>query len=480
MRARFPRGAHPAPPPSRAAAALLLALAACTASERRGGEADRHFEGPTDEAAERLKALPYAAWAPIAPAHEGKRGVVRHDPGRAIPGLNLYASQARGEAWLLDMAGRVRHRWSSSEGQPPPGAPVPSFFRGWQHVHATPEGGLLAIVGRHRVLKLDARSHLVWSVALAAHHEIAPAPDGGVVTLVEAPRIVVVGGRRRLVLDDEVVRLGPGGDERSRVSLWDVLSADARTASRLEQTVGTRYAAFDRVGVRALLQAPAGAARPTDAPDLEAVAAWLGEPRLPPDASRETLARLRALPASPPDVVHANSVQLVSERVEGVAQPGDLLVASRELDLVAVVDPEAGRLRWSWGPGILERPHQPTLLPSGRLLVFDNGSRRRRSRILELDAATQRITWAYGEAPEEAFFSETMGGCQPLPGGNVLVTDSEAGRAFEVTRDRRVVWEFFNPALGGSGRGTIYRMQRLSGGAVEALAARLALGNDPS
>ena len=56
----------------------------------------------------------------------------------------------------------------------------------------------------------------------------------------------------------------------------------------------------------------------------------------------------------------------------------------------------------------------------------------------------RRITWVYGEAPEEAFFSPTMGGCQPLPGGNLLVTDSQAGRAFEVARDKRIVWEFFD------------------------------------
>jgi hypothetical protein len=480
------------PPGARRAAtclaAVLAVLVACSGprNTRAGDSAPPSASaGPPparrgDAAAERLRALPYAAWAPIAPEHAGKRGVVRHDPERATPGLNLYASPSRGEAWLVDMAGRVRHTWSSPAGQPAPGAPLLSFFFGWQHVLATPEAGLLAIVNRHRILRLDAASRSVWSAELPAHHELAPAPGGDVLTLVDAPRIVVVEGRRRLVLDDAVVRLDRDGRPRWRLSLWDALSADPAVAPRLEQAVSARYAAVDRAGIRRLLPGPGAAFPPADGPDPGAVAAWIAEPRLPPDTSRETLSRLRALPGSPPDALHANSVQLVTHAVPGVAEPGDLLVCIRELDLVAVVEPGSGRLRWSWGPGVLEAPHQPTLLPGGRLLVFDNGPRRGHSRVLELDPRGRRITWVYGEAPEEAFFSPTMGGCQPLPGGNLLVTDSLAGRAFEVARDKRIVWEFFVPALGSRGRATIYRMQRLTGELAERMSAGLRLDEDPS
>ena len=42
-----------------------------------------------------------------------------------------------------------------------------------------------------------------------------------------------------------------------------------------------------------------------------------------------------------------------------------------------------------------------------------------------------------------------MGSVQRLPNGNTLVTDSFAGRAFEVTRERQVVWRFDNPARAG-------------------------------
>jgi hypothetical protein len=41
-----------------------------------------------------------------------------------------------------------------------------------------------------------------------------------------------------------------------------------------------------------------------------------------------------------------------------------------------------------------------------------------------------------------------MGGVQGMPNGNVLITDSGAGRAYEVDRQGRIVWDFFNPDRG--------------------------------
>ena len=42
-----------------------------------------------------------------------------------------------------------------------------------------------------------------------------------------------------------------------------------------------------------------------------------------------------------------------------------------------------------------------------------------------------------------------MGSQQRLPNGNTLITDSFAGRAFEVTAQGRMVWRFDNPARTG-------------------------------
>jgi hypothetical protein len=46
-------------------------------------------------------------------------------------------------------------------------------------------------------------------------------------------------------------------------------------------------------------------------------------------------------------------------------------------------------------------------------------------------------------------FSKTLGSVQRLPNGNTLISESENGRAVEVTREGRVVWEFCNPHRAG-------------------------------
>ena len=112
---------------------------------------------------------------------------------------------------------------------------------------------------------------------------------------------------------------------------------------------------------------------------------------------------------------------------------------------------------------MLEHQHHPSVLPNGNILIFDNGHRRKFSRILELDPRSEEIVWQYQADPPEGFYSESRGAAQALPNGNVLITDSDHGRAFEITRSGEVVWEFWNPDLSSDGqrRATIYRFGRL-------------------
>ena len=71
--------------------------------------------------------------------------------------------------------------------------------------------------------------------------------------------------------------------------------------------------------------------------------------------------------------------------------------------------------------------------------------------------------------PPEAFFSEWRGGAQRFDNGNTLITESETGRAFEVTADGEIVWEFWNPEIVDGKRKRIYRFRRVPPAAVEAL-----------
>ena len=88
---------------------------------------------------------------------------------------------------------------------------------------------------------------------------------------------------------------------------------------------------------------------------------------------------------------------------------------------------------WAWGPTNLHRQHHPTLLANGNILVFDNG--RQRSQVVEIDPATLEVAWRYAPG----------GSAQRLPNGNTLITESDRGYVFEVTREGETVWRFANP-----------------------------------
>ena len=65
-----------------------------------------------------------------------------------------------------------------------------------------------------------------------------------------------------------------------------------------------------------------------------------------------------------------------------------------------------------------------------------------------------------------------MSSAERLPNGNTLITESDKGRAFEVTHAGEVVWEFWNPVILDGKRARIYRLVRHTPERVAALLGR--------
>ena len=111
------------------------------------------------------------------------------------------------------------------------------------------------------------------------------------------------------------------------------------------------------------------------------------------------------------------------------------------------------------------------------LLIFDNGPARGWSRILRLDPVQRRVVWTYQTDPKEDFYSRSRGGAQLLENGNVLITETDSGRVFEITPAGEVVWEYLSEVTrdkaGAEQRAAIYRMTRLHPDQLETLAPRL-------
>ncbi|MEM1368377.1 MAG: arylsulfotransferase family protein [Cyanobacteria bacterium P01_H01_bin.15] len=63
---------------------------------------------------------------------------------------------------------------------------------------------------------------------------------------------------------------------------------------------------------------------------------------------------------------------------------------------------------------------------------------------MEFDPRSQEIVWEYTGTAERPFYSQFRGRQQPLPNGNVLITESTGGRMLEVTREGEIVWEYAN------------------------------------
>ncbi|GAH41927.1 unnamed protein product, partial [marine sediment metagenome] len=147
------------------------------------------------------------------------------------------------------------------------------------------------------------------------------------------------------------------------------------------------------------------------------------------------------------DVFHTNTVKVLDGRVADkvpMFKKEHVLISMRSLHTIAVVDLDKEKVTWALS-GMWKAQHEPTVLENGNLLLFDNLGNHGKSKVIEFNPLTQDIVWAYRGDSINNFYTLSCGLNQRLPNGNTLITESESGRAFEVTPENEIVWEFFNP-----------------------------------
>lgn len=158
-----------------------------------------------------------------------------------------------------------------------------------------------------------------------------------------------------------------------------------------------------------------------------------------------------------PDPVHINSLfELGPNRWfdsgDDRFRPGNLLVSARNLSTIFVIDKPTGEVVWLHSDG-LDNQHEAQMVPAGIsgagfIALFNNGfgnrAGYRQSDVRAIDPIDGRVVWRYDEP---TFFSSVAGTLQILPNGNVLVSSSEGGRVFEITAERKKVWEWIPPHL---------------------------------
>ncbi|MBM4311489.1 MAG: hypothetical protein FJ119_11170 [Deltaproteobacteria bacterium] len=333
-------------------------------------------------AIEKLESIGYVTGSTAAPE---AMNVTVHDDTSAYSGLNLYTSGHAPEAILMDMQGTVLHTWQYAFNKAWPDRQIPGETTGhqyWRRIHLFENGDLLAIFEGLGLIKIDKDSNLLWKYPAGAHHDLFVAEDGTIYVLIR--EISMYNGKP--ILEDFVALLNPDGVEIKRVSIVKCIE-------------------------------------------------------------NSLFAPLLANNSTEGDFLHTNTIEVLDGRLASRSpafRQGNVLVSFLYYNTIGVLDIEAEKMVWALS-GMWRFQHQPTIMPNGNMLIFDNLGLGERSRVLELDPFTQQVYWEYSGTDHQPLYSENCASCAVLPNGNILISETTRGRALEVTPDKRVVWEFISP-----------------------------------
>ena len=344
------------------------------------------------------------------PAESDKRGLVQSTPGESFGNYTIYSSAAGCRATLVDQQGHEVHRWEAPFRRVFPQAQhapswLPDQFVLLRSAVPFPNGDLLALYETIAntpsgcgLAKLDVHGRVLWTYDAHAHHDVCVAEDGRIFVLTQGLRRVNENNPQLDALttvplvEDSVTILSPEGEELQSLSLLDALVESPYFRPLLIHV--------DRYG----------------------------------------------------DITHNNTVNIVpaefAAKHPGVS-PGDVMVCLRNLNLVAVVNPETQKIVWAT-TGPWNHPHEPQPLANGNILIFDNllvQGTEQGSGVVEFDPAHRKTVWTY--IGKRRLHSDTRGAVDSLPNGNVLITETDQGRLVEVNRDGDIVWEYLHPARGG-------------------------------
>jgi hypothetical protein len=340
----------------------------------------------------------------IAPAGASRETVTLHQAGRLEEGsyaiMGWDSTDKRYAAWLYGRDGKPSHRWRIDYDRldpdgPSNGSDAPHAF------YVLPDASI--IVGFDRgdlMVRLDDCGRVIWQKDGVFHHAVSPAEDGSFWTW---------RGERTAYGHFHYLHNFDGRTGRA-----------IREIGLIEDVIRGSGEGSHVFGVR------------PDYPFRRSVP----DPRDDPTG----------------DLFHPNDIEPLSAQIADrfpLFADGDLLVSFRNINLIAVIGPTSGRVKWSSnGPWLAQ--HDPDYLDDGTLSVYSNNTGRGRSEIIRIDPVSMATQNALFDG-DAIFSSDTMGTHQYLPNGNIVITVPEEGRVLEVTERGELVLEFNNVAVGLSG-----------------------------
>lgn len=357
----------------------------------------------------------------------GPLGVRRCDRSKCFDGYTLFSPAFGYTEYLIDLNGLVVHTWPVTKSQ---------------LAELRPDGHLLVDRyarkrgGESGLDELSPDGERVWHWNKPYHHDFEVLPNGNIICLTAR---------------DEPPRKGfyPADLEPPEMRTDVVVEID-RSGS-----VVWEFSFSDHIA---------------ELSDLAGLPQPVRYEVLTPDGTLK--------PSILSDWAHTNTIEVLPDtplgRRDARFHAGNLLFSLRALDIIGIIDRDRGEIVWAWGLGILDGQHQPSMLPDGHILIFDNGTYRGYSAVVEIDAESGKVVWRYQDG--DNFYSPYRSSAQRLANGNTLICESDAGRIFEVTAEKEIVWDYYSPFLGqgpeNQGR-HIYRARRYTKAEVEPLLACL-------
>ncbi len=396
-------------------------------------------------------------------------GLLSHSIGSEDDGYVLFSPESSDSTYLIDKCGRKVHTWSSN-------------FTPGLDFYLLPDGTLLrtgnvynpvfdAIGGTAGgiIERFDWNSNRLWHYVISSptetqNHDICYMPNGNILVAiweVISDSAALANGRRPTFLGSslwtaKIEELQPIGTDSAKIvwtwRVWDHLIQDYDSTK----------------------------------PNYGVVADH-------PELLNFNYVNLSAIPATNSDWLHFNAITYnpaLDQVMISFHNNDEIYILDHSTDSAQAashnggVHNKGGDFLYRWGnPGAYNRgstsdikfyqQHDPTWIPYGpyenQIMVFNNGYGRGASALdyassvdiiaPPIDSAgnytiaagepygPSELSWTY--QPGHFFYSQFMGGAQPLTSGNVLICNAMKGQLFEINPAKSIVWNYQDPVNSG-------------------------------
>lgn len=384
-------------------------------------------------------------------------GLLKHFNGTQENGYVLFAPLKVDTTYLIDKCGKKVHQWASK-------------YTPGLSVYLKPNGNLLKTCtytdttfglagGRGGIIEeFDWNNNLLWQYkifndSLCQHHDIRPLPNGNVLVLAW-----------HAISKNSAIAMGRDPNNFSSEEVWGERLIELKPIGTDSAEIVWQWDLFDHI-----IQ------------DKNSMLPNYGIISQNPQLIDFNYAH----DLTTYDWIHANSIDYNADLDQ-------IVMSCHNVSEIWIIDHSTttaqakghtggnsgrgGDILYRWGNpqaykkgGSLDRKlfrqHNANWIPrgykdSGNIMIFNNGWERDTAYSSidvikpplangiynpSLPYLPSNLTWQYKDSVPTRFYSQIISGAHRLPNGNTLICSGVQGRLFEVTLQKKIVWEYRNP-----------------------------------